>query len=316
MRLRLLDLDGSLMEQEPFRQAVAEGWAQSVDLRRDGPALRLWANASQRAALRHRLAELPPAVGDGIPVTFLGSGDFHHLSALMIIDAVEAVNLPITVIHFDNHPDWDRLPPAWHCGSWINRLLDCPLIERIVTLGPCARDLDIPQWKTGNVAALNSGRLELHPWRRPPSRVWGKIGSGFGHHRDGRHLIWHNLADLDWSRFLVDLIERLPTAAVWITIDKDVLRPEEATTNWDQGEMPLDALIEALHRLCAGKNVLGTDVCGEYSAPCFNAKLKSLAARFFQPVTRPDLDLTRNARTNVRLLETLVDCSLFHRNPP
>ena len=110
MRLRLLDLDGSLMEQEPFRQAVAEGWAQSVDLRRDGPALRLWANASQRAALRHRLAELPPAVGDGIPVTFLGSGDFHHLSALMIIDAVEAVNLPITVIHFDNHPGLGSSP--------------------------------------------------------------------------------------------------------------------------------------------------------------------------------------------------------------
>jgi len=265
MRLRLLDLDGSLMEQDLFQRAVTEGRAQAVDLRREGPGLRLWATTPKRAAFLRCLRGLPPPPGCGALVTFLGSGDYHHLSAVLIAAAVEAADRPITVIHFDNHPDWDRLPPAWHCGSWINRLLEVPRVERIITLGPCSDDLDAPQCKTGHVAAMARGRLELHPWRRRPSRVWGKINDGIGRRREGRHLVWDNLVDLDWTRFLLDLVKRLPTETVWITIDKDVLRPEDAKTNWDQGEMPLDALLEAVRRLCAGRDVLGIDVCGEYS---------------------------------------------------
>lgn len=306
MRLRLLDLDGSLRDQDPFRAAMAEGRAQIVDLRREGPGLRLWANAARRTAFLRRLDALPAPPGSGIPVTFLGSGDYHHLGALLIAAAVEAAARPVTVIHFDNHPDWDRLPPAWHCGSWINRLLELPLVRRIITLGPCSANLEVPQCKTGNVAALAGGRLELYPWRHRPTRVWGNIGDGFGHRHDGGYLVWDNLAELDWSRFLVDLIDRLPTAAVWISIDKDVLGPEEAVTNWDQGEMPLDALLEALRLLCAGGDVLGIDICGEYSPLRFDNWLKPLAARFFQPLSRPDPDLSRNARTNARLLAVLA----------
>lgn len=309
MRLRLLDFDGSLMLQEPLRRAVVESRAQRIDLRTHGPKLRLWADATARAAFLDRLAAEPMPSGDGPLLTFLGSGDFHHLGALLILQELKAAAIPISVIHFDNHPDWDFLPPTWHCGSWINRLLQSARVARVVTLGPSSQDLDLPQLKTGNITALASGRLELHPWRHRPTRVWGKIGDGFGHRQSGRYLIWNDLVSCDWPKFLDDLIARLPTDAIWITIDKDVLRGEEAATNWDQGEMPLDTLIAAVQRLCAGKELLGIDICGDFAPPIYESWAKYLAARFFQPRRPPAPGMARiaeiNSHANARIIEAL-----------
>ncbi len=319
MRLRLLDLDGSVVGQQPFREAVQAGAAQVIDLRRQGPALRLWGKARQMADLTRLPADLPapptnppadPADGsrDADPiVTFTGSGDYHHLTGAMLAAYLARHDQPISLLHFDNHPDWVRLPPAWHCGSWVNRALDLPQLARIVTLGPCANDLDRPQWKGGNLAALASGRLEMWPWRHPPSRVWGSAASGPGRTRDGDFLVWRNLADEPDFAALDDILDRLPTQAVWLTIDKDVLRPEDAVTNWDQGGMPLSWLCEAIRRIRARRTLVGADICGEFSPPRFGANwLKSLSARLDQPAQpHHSPDLARNAAANQAILAAL-----------
>src|SRR5437016_445728 len=46
------------------------------------------------------------------PFVLLGSGDYHHLTAVFL----RRVTGPVTVISFDNHPDWDIRPPRWTCG--------------------------------------------------------------------------------------------------------------------------------------------------------------------------------------------------------
>ena len=56
----------------------------------------------------------------------------------------ERVREPFTLVHFDNHPDWVRLAPRWHCGSWLNRTLALPNLQRAITLGPCSDDLVNP----------------------------------------------------------------------------------------------------------------------------------------------------------------------------
>ena len=284
--------------------ALRHGSAQRVDLRAEERALRLWTTRRRLRSLSARLSALPAAPGDGISVTFYGSGDYHHLAVMLMAEASE----PITVIHFDNHADWVRMPPTHNCGGWVNRALALPNVERVVTLGICSDDLEVPQLKTGNLPALAAGRLEIHAWRAPPSRVWGRIGDGPGHRRVGRHLVWNCLADLDWHGFLRSLAARLPTAAVWVTIDKDVLRAADATTNWDQGEMPLDALLAALTILGSARRIVGVDVCGEYSPPRFADPIKWIAAWADHPraAQMPPEALARNDRTNKALIETLA----------
>lgn len=304
MRLRILDIDGSLPVQPGVAAALAEGRAQRIDLRDEERTLRLWATRRRMRRLAARLDALAPPPGSGPLVTLYGSGDYHHLATALMAAVAE----PFTVIHFDNHPDWVRVPATHNCGGWVNRALELPRVGRVVTLGVCSDDLVHPQAKTGNVAALASGRLEIHAWRALPSRVWGRIGDGPGHRQAGRRLVWTCLAGQDWPAFLDRLLARLPTDAVWVTIDKDVLRPADAATNWDQGEMPLEALLTALKRLAAARRVVGVDVCGEYSPPRFSDPLKRLAAWFDHPRAAPSPPdaLARNDRTNRALVETLA----------
>jgi arginase family enzyme len=304
LRLRILDIDGSLPGQPAIAAAIREGRAQNVDLRDEERALRLWASERRLNALAARLAELPPP-GRGPLVTFYGSGDYHHLTVALMAPVVE----PLTIVHFDNHPDWVRVPPTHNCGGWVNRALALPLVERVVTLGVCSDDLVLPQIKTGNVTALDSGRLEIHPWRADPTRILGRIAEGPGHRRVGAHLVWKCLADQDWAAFLDGLVSRLPTDAVWVTIDKDVLRPADAATNWDQGEMPLEALLAALRRLAIGRRIVGVDICGEYSPPRFFDPVKRVAAWLDHPrAERPSPQaLARNDHTNRALIDTLAE---------
>ncbi len=305
MRLRILDIDGSLPLQPGFAHLLAAQRAQSIDLRREEGALRLWATRQNMRKLADRLRSCVSPPGVGPLVTFYGSGDYHHLATTLISASTD----PLTVIHFDNHPDWVRAPAANNCGGWVNRALELEQVARVITLGICSDDLERPQFKGGNLAALQSGRLEIHPWRAPPSRVWGKIGDGPGRKRIGNHLVWACLADADWNGFLDSLLARLTTDSVWVTIDKDVLRPEDAATNWDQGGMPLDALLAALRRINAQRRIAGVDVCGEYSPPRFADPIKRVAAWLDHPAARPPsgATLARNDRTNRALVGTLAE---------
>ena len=88
-----------------------------------------------------------------------------------------------------------------------------------------------------------------------------------------------------WHAFL----ENGKEFPVYLSIDKDVLCPEDARTNWDQGEMKLEELEEMIKQVFQKRNVLGIDVCGEN--PQDTAKLPSKE------------DLRINNETNNRLYE-------------
>jgi hypothetical protein len=101
----------------------------------------------------------------------------------------------------------------------------------------------------------------------------------------------------------------IPTEAVWVTIDKDVLPESEALTNWDQGRMPLAALLAMLRTVGQHKRMLGADVCGEYSSPRHVNWLKRIEANMDQPA-RDAADRERiegNVRTDCALARTLFD---------
>jgi hypothetical protein len=300
MRLRLVDLDGN----ESLRNATAEFGvdAQRVDCRDLGRQLRLWTTRRTMAAFAARLSDAGEPAGTGPVLTLLGSGDYHHLNTVLLAQVHE----PFTLIHFDNHPDWVRLAPRYHCGSWVNRALALPNVTRIVTIGPCSDDLVWPEFKGGNLTALESGRLELYPWRHEPSTVLRRFRPGPCFQQEGHRLFWRTVGGEAWPGFIGDLRSRIPTEAIWFTIDKDVLRPADAATNWDQGEMPLDALLDGIRTLSKGKRVLGADLCGDYSPPSFGWNIFKRIESWQDHPPAPDTESwERNAAVTRSIADTL-----------
>ena len=88
-----------------------------------------------------------------------------------------------------------------------------------------------------------------------------------------------------------DLLESLEGQRVYLSIDKDVLRPEESRTDWSQGSYALGTLAGWLRKLLT-MNVVAIDLCGEL-APAKGAT--------------PE-DLRINGETNRYLQELLLDC--------
>lgn len=299
MHLRLLELDDSLTAQSTLRDSAAWTSVETLPMRDLAQPLRLWSRATMMQRARARMAK---TATDTPAVTMIGSGDFHHLALLLI----ERVREPVTVIHFDNHPDWVRWAPRWHCGSWVNAALQLEHVSKIITLGPCSDDLVRPQLKGGNLGALATGKLVLLPWRHAPSRVWGRVADGPGHRQDDGHLTWRNLADASIADNLAFILNQIGTDAIWLTIDKDVLPESEALTNWDQGQMPLRALLDLIAGIGACKRIVGADICGEFSLPALRNPLKRIESRIDRPQRSADAArLAHNEAVNRELLGTI-----------
>jgi hypothetical protein len=190
----------------------------------------------------------------------------------------------------------------------VNRVLEMSHVVRVVTLGPTSDDLAWPELKLANLPAVASGRLEVYPWQHAPSRVLGTYASTPCSRMESGRLVWTTLAAVDWTSFLSDCVARLPTAAVWLTIDKDVLTRADAVTNWDQGGMPLDNVLQAIKLIGERKRLLGVDICGDYSPRVFVDPLRAVLAHLDSPEKeRPTVaQLAVNECTNGRILD-MVD---------
>lgn len=301
MHLEILDLAGSM--HSLASESAASCW-QSVrvlDLRDLAAKLRLWSSGKTITETRRRLQGAP--FHPDPTVTLVGSGDFHHLTPLLLERARE----PVTVIHFDNHPDWVRLAPRWHCGSWVNQALRSERVARVITIGPCSNDLVWPGLKGGNLSALASGRLRLFPWSHAPSRVLRRIADGPSYRCASSQLVWSNLAEMTSEQAARAILSQIATDAIWLTIDKDVLPEAEVVSNWDQGEMPLRAVLALIEAVGRKHSIAGADICGDYAAPQFSNALKRWEAHRDQPRrARPDAAaLARNADVNRQLLSAI-----------
>jgi hypothetical protein len=103
------------------------------------------------------------------------------------------------------------------------------------------------------------------------------------------------------------ILAQISTDAVWFTIDKDVLPENEAVSNWDQGQMPLRAVLDLIEAIGRKHRVAGADICGEYAQPAFDSTLKKWEVRRDQPRRAPpdESTLARNAEVNRQLLSTI-----------
>ena len=127
------------------------------------------------------------------------------------------------------------------------------------------------------------------------------------HVQQGRLLHWRNVGEEDWSAFWNEVLTRVPARRVYITIDKDVLAPPAAATNWDQGQMPLEDLLAALRIIGRRCEIAGVDVVGDYSPVTGVGAARRLFGWLEHPAGNPDPVLAArcNDSTNVAILHAL-----------
>jgi len=225
--------------------------------------------------------------GDLPPFVLCGSGDFHHLTALWARRVAE----PFVLISFDNHPDWDVRPPRWCCGGWVNRALELPHVKKVSVWGCGNFECWWPGRAFGNRRAERAGRLEIHPWAdgRPPS----------DQARSGVILRAH------WRERFEEFVRALNASNLYVTIDLDCLRAEDAVTNWESGRFALEDVVWALTQLRAsGAKILGGDICGAFSPPQYARRKQRFVAYMDHPKL-PARDLETARAINLRALAAL-----------
>lgn len=201
-----------------------------------------------RRVVRAIQARLPTNYG----TVFLGSGDYHHLSWPLIERC--AAPAPFEVVVFDNHPDNMRFPFGVHCGSWVRKVALLPQVARVRVLGICSADVSAAHAWENYWTPLRRGKLEY--WTVGVDTGWSRrlgVPSAFRGFDTPQTLL---------DRFVEE--QRGSTAPVYLSIDKDVLSPEVAHTNWDQGRMLEADLARGIDALRG--RLIGSDVTGDVSA--------------------------------------------------
>ena len=230
-----------------------------LDARNWGPPLRF---SAPPALIEKFYREFEPRL---TPFLLYGSGDFHHLTALWVRRVIQ----PLVLISFDNHPDWDIRPPKWGCGGWVNRALELPHVQRVSVWGCGNFECWWPHQLFGNRHAERDGRLEVHPWAddRPIKD------------RQRRGAILRD----NWRNRFENFVKNLRGADVYVTIDLDCLRPEEAATNWESGRFTTGDLEWALTKLRDACRIIAGDICGAFSEPVYARWKQRFASEFDHP---------------------------------
>ena len=254
---------------------------ESVDARAWGPRLRFSARSRE---IERFYEEVGPQV---VPFVVYGSGDFHHLTALWLRRFTRLT----TVVSFDNHPDWDIRPPKWCCGGWVNRALELPQIEKVSVWGCGNFECWWPARIFGNHRAERTGRLEVHPWADDRSaKERARRGA---------------IVRVDWREKFERFAEQLGGAEVYVTVDLDCLRAEDAITNWENGRFTLEDVAWAIALLGRKNRLVGGDICGAWS-PAVYARRKQ---RFVSEMDHPKLprrDPAEAGRSNETALRRLL----------
>ena len=205
------------------------------------PGSNCYCDGDAMETLRQKLEEFD---ADGIH--FIDSGNYHYMSRIWL----EKLNTPFRLVVFDNHTDMQ--PPAFggllSCGGWVAASLEeLPLLKEVLLVGPDQEAFD-----------------QTEPVLREKVRFLSREKLG-------------EMTLEEKVSFFEELTAELPT---YLSVDKDVLCPEEASTTWSQGEMTLEELCEFVKILLEKQDILGMDVCGECDPDaCEGGHLNDLANR-------------------------------------
>ena len=253
---------------------------ESLDLRRWGPILRYHGT---RKAVDEFWREIELKL---TAFTLYGSGDFHYLAGVLLRKVTE----PVTLISFDNHPDWDIRPPYWACGGWVNRALEMPNVLQASIWGCGNFELRFPSRLFANHRALKSGKLQVNAWaERQPAAVATRFNC---------------MTRDNWRTRFESFAKSLESQRAYVTVDLDCLADSEIITNWENGLFTIGDISWALDTLHTHTKVIGGDMCGAYSIPAYARWLQRLAGNWDHPKL-PPIDIAVARQKNLATIQTL-----------
>lgn len=302
--IRILNFDDSILKQ---KNLLKQYKAEVIDLKGLAPKARYFLNAEARSLIESRIKS-----SSGDPITFLGSGDFHHISEILISQFIE----PISCISFDFHPDWEIAPPRFGCGSWVSEVLRKKNILKFILVGASSNDLDSFHIQNGNLDSLKDDRVEIYPYAHQASLTFFKkiprnVSIGV---LDGvlfERIYWHELKDRNLNEFFPSVLRRMPQKKVYISIDKDCLKNGFSLTNWEEGMLSLDELLLMLKLIKDNLDIVGVDITGDYSPIVVEGLIKKAASYFDHPKKLkakilPEAAVTAiNEDTNLKIMRLL-----------
>lgn len=302
--IRILDFDDSIIKQKNLLSKYENN---ILDLKDLGPWARYWINAKVRGIIEKRIHN---SLKNSI--TFLGSGDFHHISEILI----SQFNEPLSVIVFDFHPDWDTRPPRFGCGSWVSEVLKKKDILKILLLGVSSKDISSFEIHSGNLESLKDNRVEIYPYAHAPSKTFlrkipGNISVTVDRGIFFNTIYWQELCNKNLEEFFRQVLNRIPSKNVYVSIDKDCLKNDYALTNWEEGLFSLDELLSLLKLIKENTDIVGLDISGDYSPISIRGMCKKILSHFDHPknIKAKDspvsLTTSINEDTNLKILQLL-----------
>jgi arginase family enzyme len=299
MRIRVLDLDGSVLSQN---RLIDQHRPAEHRLRSWGPRIRLGCSFGRfRLFERALAATLADDGAAGPALTFYGSGDFHHVSLALL----RRLPGPCNLLVLDNHPDWMRGVPFMHCGTWLYHAARLPQVRSIFHVGGNV-DFDNGFRRLAPWPLLRSGKVTVFPAVRYfQGGTWRQVPHEPVRPKAQAHVSARRLRGL-----LYTFRETLKSCPLYISLDKDVMAADEAPVNWDSGHLRLTEVEEILRSFvdAARGELAGMDIVGDWSP----VRTKGLFRRLLHWTEHPGLTIdpaaaTRsNERTNMSLLKALT----------
>ena len=291
----VLDLDGSVGPLANEVRLPLKGWQE---------AIRFGCTRARYAGFRAAVQKLIPAQ-HGTALT--GSGDFHHLSWLLIEQCIQrngfSAERPLRVVVLDNHPDNMLFPWGVHCGSWVRRVAMHPAVAHVHVAGITSQDIGARHAWENYTSPLRTGKLSY--WSSGVDTSWA-ARKGFG----DAFRSFASVSELATalSRMLADREQ-----ATYLSIDKDVFAPDVVQTNWDQGRMreeDAERIIDALAR-----QIVGSDITGDISSWRYATWWKRLLSAGDGQDTQVDSATLATAQSgqhelNQRLLARIALCHM------
>ena len=159
-------------------------------------------------------------------ITFLGSGNYHYLSYLLL----QQIKQPFSLILFDFHSDMQTglCRTTLSCGNWVDfALKKCRNLKQVFLIGISKQYI-------------------------PASPVSYK-----------KDLFFFPEDELQNNNWLHKLDEKI-RFPLYISIDKDVFNSNLVHTNWDQGSMNEEMIQTFFRSIHSRYEILGGDICGEH----------------------------------------------------
>ncbi len=235
-QIAVLSFTDAYEKQEFYEEMERDGWNISRIFCRGLEGTNCYCDAAAAEQIRERIR---PFGASGLH--FLDSGNYHYVSRLWL----ELVTEPFDLLVFDHHTDMQE--PAFggilSCGGWVRAALEeLPLLCKVYLAGP--------------------------PGSSPEA-------AGETEEFAGR-VIWIREEELGRGEGLEEMLKgtgckegsesgKADSLPLYISADKDILKQEDAMTNWDQGQVGLDELLACIRGACRVRRVIGMDVCGEAS---------------------------------------------------